>query len=350
MPKERLKRFLVAAKANNHLSDKVITKSTYFSNSWVTFFAPILIGFGVNYFFSLDKLGSAPVFIWLTCGIFFVVHIFASYVLHQNSSKLSLYSQALEINDDLLSLRSDLARYKWAFRDLDKLKSTQISALRMATHSTDTAVGEIDILTQQTLQGKKVKDEEFWGLMDQHLAAIMYPLISEREALFKYESESRYNIALYFYSEEQNSLNIVFRDCDSRLPQTNRKWKPGLGHVGLAFLHKAVKLCPDMTKSSELNSLQANGDAENYKSFLSMPIMKCNDDGTIDNGIKPLGVVVLTSALAEQFEENRDIPFMSMIVKLLAIFLSSADNYLNRFDYIDTSENTTLTAEGNDEK
>ena len=166
----------------------------------------------------------------------------------------------------------------------------------------------------------------------------MYALISERESLFKYVSESKYNIALYFYSEEEDCLGIAYRDCDSRLPQRNRSWKPGLGHVGLAFLHKTVKLCPDITKSNELLANQSSGDAENYRSFLSMPIMKCDDDGEVNNGIKPLGVLVLTSALPEQFDENRDVPFMSMIVKLLAIYLSSADNYINRFGYIDTSE------------
>lgn len=69
-----------------------------------------------------------------------------------------------------------------------------------------------------------------------------------------------------------------------------------------------------------------------------MPIMRCDDDGSVSNGLKPLGVLVLTSALPNQFDEHRDLPFMTMIVKLLAIYLSSADNYFTRFSYVSSKE------------
>ncbi|MBB1391761.1 GAF domain-containing protein [Shewanella sp. SG44-6] len=338
MPKERLKHFLSVAKNNNHLSDHVISKSTFFSNTWVTLVAPVLIGFGVNYYFSIKEENVVPFFIWLMSFVFLFVHIFASYVLHKNSSKYSLYSHAIELNDDFHALRDELAKYKWGYRELSNLHSTQISVLRMVTHATDAAVGQFDLATQKALDKELLQENDFWEMFGQHLSAIMYPLILEREELFKYISESKYNIALYFYNDDEDFLGIVHRDCDSRLPQRNRRWKPGIGHVGLAFLHKAVKLCPDITKSSELITNQHNGDSDNYKSFLSMPIMKCDDDGNVDNGIKPLGVLVLTSALPEQFDEQRDLPFMTMIVKLLAIYLSSADNYITRFGYIDTQE------------
>lgn len=114
-----------------------------------------------------------------------------------------------------------------------------------------------------------------------------------------------------------NSLLIVrARLCDDRLKKRNRSWKSGFGHVGLTHLHKEIKICPDITKSSELNS-DDESDNVNYRSFLSVPIMSPNT--TLEE--QCLGVLVLTSADVNQFKIDRDGDFLQNFSYLLTIYI-----------------------------
>ena len=221
----------------------------------------------------------------------------------------------------------------WLFERERVLKS--FASLSFSAHATDMAIGYLKRMEEKN---KKVKEDEFWDVFAGYLHPMLSPLVIEREVLFGFKSESKYNIALYFYDNEENCLGIVWRDCDSRLPQRNRKWKPGHGHVGLAFLHKEIKFCPDIRQSTELTPSYTQGDNENYRSFISIPILRCEDNGNVHNQLKPLGVLVLTSAQAHQFSKERDLQFLTIISKYLAIYLAAIDTFITHTELIDSTE------------
>ncbi|AWB66448.1 hypothetical protein C2869_08420 [Saccharobesus litoralis] len=333
-PKDNLQSFMKQAKANNLYSDRIVENVLLFSNIWTTLLAPILMGFGISYIWGLENVQNAEPFFYAFGLIFLLVHLTVAYVVHQNNSKFSLYSQAVELEQEysssLSELRSELARYKHGVKTLSKLYSNQLTSLYIISFTTDQAIGLFQKL-DNSFNG--VKEKDFWDTVREHLNSIMMPIVIEREALFDFKSEDLFNVALYFYNEDDDRLFVVSRECDSRLPQRNRQWKPGHGHVGLSFLHKEAKICPDITLSHELaKSAEDADDNRKYRSFISIPILRCDDNGDVNNGINPLGVIVLTSAKVEQFIEARDLQFLTIISKFLAIYLSSVDSFITHND------------------
>ncbi|ALS32739.1 hypothetical protein PTRA_a1541 [Pseudoalteromonas translucida KMM 520] len=331
---EQLDRLSAAAKKNNNITEKIVERTVTFSQVWFTLIAPIIIGVAATYFTSDKKDDLGGLVIALICIVivgFIIVHIFLSYISHEYSKKESLYAEIVDMkhqkDQEVGKLRSELAQNKLGLRRITDLYSNQISSLYLSAHATDIAIGD---LKKMEIDDKNVTEDDFWNKVTTSLSPILQPLIIERESLFGFKSEGKYNVALYFYDADDDDLGIVWRDCDSRLPQRNRNWKPGHGHVGLAFLHKEAKFCPDITMSSELNPSYTSSDGSNYRSFISIPILRCDDNGEmLENDMKPLGVLVLTSAKPEQFIKERDLRFLTIISKHLAIYLSSVETFLS---------------------
>ncbi|QBG35593.1 GAF domain-containing protein [Litorilituus sediminis] len=330
---DKLKSFMAKAKFNNKYSDKIVGRTLLFSNIWATLLAPILIGIGISHIYNLPENVLPNALFWILLTVFLLIHLATAYLVHQNNSKYSLYSQAVELEEshsnELTNTRDELAKYIHAFKKVAHLHSNQMSTLYLTACITDEGVGEINQVEDGTLTIK-----EFMDKAKEPIRAIIRTLCLEREALFGYRSQSLYNIALYMYNHEEDHLFMIERDCDSRLPQRNRDWKPGHGHVGLAFLHKQTKISGDITKSDELaTNNTTESDKNNYKSFISLPILSCEDDGDVNNEIKPLGVLVLTSADESQFEQDRDLQFLTTISKFLAIYLASIESHYSHNNF-----------------
>lgn len=326
---KHLQSFMSKANQNNFYSDKIVSNVLLFSNIWTTLVAPILIGIGISYIYGLSTNDSISWSIWLLIIIFALIHLSVSYLVHQNNSKFTLYSEAIslktEYDKNMKEVRDELAKYKKAYRELSDLFSNQRTTLYILAHVVDNAIGNINRLEAEQCT---LSIEEYDLLVNKDLGSMIRPFILEREALFGYTSPSLYNVALYSYDEKSDNLNVLIRDCDNRLRRRNRSWKPGHGHVGLAFLHKQIKICPDIILSNELaKDAGILGDNTRYRSFISIPILRCNDDGDVNNGEQPFGVLVLTSAIAEQFNENRDLQFLSTVAKVFAIYLAAAEAY-----------------------
>lgn len=329
---DKLKNLANAAKKNNDITEKIVERSVTFAQIWFTLIAPIIIGFSAT-LITTDR--DVPLndlvftFILISIIFFVLIHLLFTYVNHNYSKKESLYAGILEMkrhkDEEVGELRTELAQNKIGLRKMADIYSNQISTLYLSAYAADMAIGDLKKIEESD---EGISENNFWKEITASLAPILQPLVVEREALFSFESESKYNIALYFYDEVADELSVVWRDCDSRLPQRNRSWKPGHGHIGLAFLHKETKLCPDIQTSSELNSSYSQGDSANYRSFMSIPILRCDDDGKINNIMKPLGVLVLTSANPNQFIKERDFQFLSIISKHLAIYLAAVDVFL----------------------
>jgi hypothetical protein len=326
----QLESFMEKAKYNNKYSDRIVGKALLFSNVWTSLISPVLIGLGISYLFGLES-GKPPSFVFLAlAAIFLLVHLAIAYLVHQNNSKYSLYSQAIDLEDsyssELHTIRNDHSHLLQAYKTLSNLHSNQMTSLFISSYITDIAIGEIN---QKEDAAEKLEQEEITAMSSKQFSAIIRTLSMEREELFGYKSDSLYNICLYLYNNDSDSLEVVSRDCDNRLPQRNRSWKPGHGHVGLAFLHKEIKICPDITKSNELGSNAIEGeDNKHYRSFISIPILRCDDNGDVNNDKAALGVLVLTSSKADQFDEGRDLQFLSTISKYLAIYIATFLSYI----------------------
>lgn len=339
---EQLNKLADSAKNNNDITEKIVERSVTFSQVWFTLVAPVVIGVSATLLTteSSDEAGNLAKVLLYTGGICFIlIHFFLTYVSHQYSKKESLYAGIVEMKrkkeEEVSELRSALAQTKSALRKIADLYSNQISSVYLSAHATDVAIGELKRLEDRE---ESTNENDFWRQLKTSLSPILQPLVIEREALFGFKSEGKYNIALYFYDPDNKDLSIVWRDCDSRLPQRNRSWKEGHGHVGLAFLHKETKICPDITTSNELNPSNTPSDSSNYRSFISIPILRCDDDGGIENNIKPLGVLVLTSAQSDQFIKERDLQFLTIISKHLAIYLSAVATFLSHNTLIENKE------------
>ncbi|OHU91856.1 MULTISPECIES: GAF domain-containing protein [Pseudoalteromonas] len=313
------------AKSNNEQSEKLVSSILFFANVWTTLFAPALIGVGVSYYYGLKEDEPLSIIFWVALVIVSIIHLAVAYIQHINNRKYTLYSEAVSIETEVEKLRHELATYKHGYKEFSYLCSNQMTTIFCLANYIDSAVGE---LNHFEAMGQSLSKDQFDALLKGKLEAIIRLISIEKEALFSYSSDSLYNIALYNYDFNSKKLKVLVRDCDNRLQKRNREWSPGHGHVGLAFLHKRIKICPDITLSNELmNYSDSDTDNSRYRSFFSIPILRCDDDGKAENGKLPFGVLVLTSAKAEQFREDRDLQFLSTIVKFLAIYLAAAEAF-----------------------
>ncbi|MGX1113404.1 hypothetical protein ACSSVW_002828 [Pseudoalteromonas sp. MBR-15] len=317
--------FIKKARKNNSISDDLINRVLFFSNIWTTFFAPALIGIGISYLYTLDKDENISWVFWILLIMFATVHFAVAFLQHLNSRKYSLVSEVLGLENEVQKTRDNLAKHLHALKDVSNLHANQTTTIFCLANIVDTAVGE---LHEMELSKTRCSVDKFDDIIKSRYEQMIRLLSLEREALFGYTSESLYNIALYHYDKSDEKLKVLVRDCDNRLQKRNREWGPGHGHVGLAFLHKRIKICPDITKSNELmNYSDASGGETKYKSFFSIPILRCKDNGDVGNGELPFGVLVLTSATSEQFEDIRDLQFLNIVVKFFAIYLAAVEAF-----------------------
>lgn len=313
---------------NRKTENKIIKSSVIAASTWTTLIAPIIIGAALTRAIPTNN-------ITLVEGIFYstfsIIHILATIIIFRSSSMHSLSKDAEEIIDENIRLNDILLPEAIQYSQLQQL---QTITCYLATLELEQAIEELN-------KSKNLSLAAFVETAEGHFARILKPLSDNRENLFMYKEGSLYNIALYIYDPETNLLNIRWRDCDKRLRQTNRSWQPGFGHVGLSFLHNEIKMCPDISKSTELTSSYTESDTRQYRSFLSVPISECQrpDHGTDGASQKPFGVIVLTSVAPEQFSLQRDKVLMLTIAKLLSIYIdklhSSGDQIVKEEKYED---------------
>ena len=125
-----------------------------------------------------------------------------------------------------------------------------------------------------------------------------------------------YNFAVYL-ENSNGELVCEFRQCDDRIVKKNRSWKKGLGHIGICFARGATQFCQDTASANPTTNEQVARPEDNsyYRSIIAEPI-KVNDE--------VIGVFIVTSSQADQFQEEIHIPCVRVIVRLLACLDFSA--------------------------
>lgn len=318
-----MKNIFTKSQSNLKASEKIESISLLCGNVWVSLIAPLLTGIFVAYYFQQGSSGLNFV-VYAVIAVSLLVHMFFTWLIHTNNRKHSLSSEMLEIKEELTAKDAKIIQHQHSLNEISTLKSTQDSTLFILTNYIDEAIGQLNNVANEN--PNKVTIDDFNELFCSHLEDFVKIIMHKREDLFGYKSDSFYNAALYGYTIEKDSLQVLAREHDSRIAARNRPWKPGHGHVGLTWLHKQAKICPDIKNSHEMPQYDTVNSY--YRSFFSIPILRCDDNGDMDNGLTPLGVFVLTSAHPDQFDRIRDFQFLGTTTKMIAIYLSYAESFM----------------------
>lgn len=301
-------------KKNRHINARFASHFISAFNVWNTLLAPVLIGLGVSYLFQYkDDVTKIDNLFFLLCLMLIAIHLVFALAFNYLDKRSDTSTELAEVSNSYNNLICDIDTIKERMRISNELNATQklviyLSTLKLNSHIRD-------------LMEKKKDDsftsEQLDDFFDDFIETILSYLLKHRETLFGYESKSRYNIAFYIYDVEQDQLVVSSRHCDDRIDRKDRAWKSGFGHVGLTYLHKELKICPNINNSTELK-ITNSSDKINYFSFISVPILTYSEDNTENDC---LGVLVLTSALPEQFSLTRDKDFLQNISSLIAIYI-----------------------------
>ena len=107
-------------------------------------------------------------------------------------------------------------------------------------------------------------------------------------------------------------MTSAFRKHDDRINATNRKWKAGVGHVGQCFSTEQTVFCQDIEDNIKTTNKESSRkeDKDYYRSIIAEPIKRNQET---------IGVVVITSSQANQFDQETHITIIRIIALLLEI-------------------------------
>lgn len=301
-------------KKNRHINAKFASHFISAFNVWNTLLAPVLIGLGVSYLFQYkDDVSKINNLFFILCFVLIIIHLAFAIGFNYLDKRSDTSVELAEVSINYNGLVSDIETIKERTHISNELSATQKLVIYLATLKVNSHIR--DVLNKK--KENTFSEDELEKFVNEFIETIIKYLSKNRETLFGYESKSRYNIALYIYDPNEEQLVVQARHCDDRIDRKDRPWKAGFGHVGLTYLHKELKICPDIHKSSELK-ITNSSDKINYCSFISVPILTYHEDSTENDC---LGVLVLTSALPEQFSLARDKDFLQNISSLIAIYI-----------------------------
>jgi GAF domain-containing protein len=163
---------------------------------------------------------------------------------------------------------------------------------------------------------EKVEQEKIQEI-DRKISAVLSNWIQNRSHIFWfYDGDAMYNFAVYL-ENSNGELVCEFRQCDDRIARSNRSWNKGVGHIGVCFARGATQFCQDAASASPTTNDKVSRpeDDSYYRSIIAEPIMV--------NG-EVIGVFIVTSSQADQFQEDIHTPCVRVIVRLLACLDLSA--------------------------
>lgn len=129
-------------------------------------------------------------------------------------------------------------------------------------------------------------------------------LVADKGVLFGM-NDDRWNFAIYFFNAASGELDCIAcrRPIRAEEEAPHRSWKPGIGHVGIAFQTVRTIVAADTSEPEARalfdapEGLRNPDDVERYRSIASVPI-RLQDEN-------PIGVVVGTSDAPGRFYLKR---------------------------------------------
>jgi GAF domain-containing protein len=142
--------------------------------------------------------------------------------------------------------------------------------------------------------------EEAKNASTETLSALLDMVVAQKDVLFGMTGE-RWNFAIYLYDRAADQLDCLICRRPIRAEETapHRSWRPGEGHVGLAFSRDEELVASDTADPQIEQLFRAHGtrhrddDTTRYRSIASIPIRI--------RGENPWGVLVATSDRAGRF-------------------------------------------------
>jgi hypothetical protein len=293
---------------NKIIEGRLTSFSIYCANTWMTLLAPLIIGLLASKLFTETSLSKTEITLYTIAGL---IHLKFAWTMFTAANRRSISIAVDEIIEKNEEYENEIIPKA---ERLYEASATQQSVIYLMTLELESRIEELNSQPNNDLLKSR------WRNWEKGLQAMLWNIAKHRTQLFGYNGDSMYNMALYLYDSTSDDLFIAWRKHDDRLTTSNRRWKPGIGHVGLAFVQQEAKICHDILQSSELANSKTEEPADRfkYRSFLSIPI---NDSCNAHNGKKPLGVLVFTSSHVGQFDWERDKFFALTAAKLLSIYI-----------------------------
>lgn len=292
---------------NRNIENNIVSASIFFANTWMTLVAPLVIGLFASKLFANQDFTPTETTLY---SIAILIHIIFAIIIFYAGNRRSTTLAVEEAMEESRQYRIEIIPKAKAAYEVSK---TQQSVTYLMTLELESLIDELRSRPSDYPFAQGLRD---WEL---GLNRILWHLVDHRTQLFGYKSDAFYNFALYMYDEDSEDLFIKWRSHDNRLSTSNRRWKPGFGHVGLAYIQGEAKICQDIMTSSELSdSAAVESDKKNYRSFISVPV---KDSYNVLGGNKALGVLVFTSNHVNQFSWDRDKVFTLTVAKILSMYI-----------------------------
>ncbi|RPF11465.1 GAF domain-containing protein [Vibrio crassostreae] len=350
-----MKKIKELAAENDNANAELSHQVSIFSNLWMTLIAPVIVGTLISYWFSIkssngtetDDTSNILLLLVIFAVVFLFVHCYLAWFQIKNAKKHHTHPQVVELIDTHNENVKNYNKLRESHQYVSDLSIAQVTTLYLVSAELDKAIGDLNKELRKELE-RDPKDpplpllNSISALMDKHLNDLLWPLKVKKGDLFSYKEDSLYNIALYVYNETSARLEVKKRFNDSRIETQNRDWRPGIGHVGMTFLHKEIKSCPNINHSTEL-TVKTEKDSKYYRAFISVPILACEDNEQTEN--EPHGVLVLTSATEHQFDLYRDQFFLQAISKMLSVYLDKQEHAQKMASLIDKNKGSAQGGE-----
>ena len=188
---------------------------------------------------------------------------------------------------------------------LERTNKSQDAQIAVLFNRSGAVLGALSVL-QGLLQDEQIKEA-----VPEHIESLLAPLISRLSETLGFASGDMHNFVVYVPDGSQGDLKIFYRNCDDRIQRTNRVWKKGHGHVGLAFTQAKTIISSDLAAIKELLDEGLPTDAKFYASYISTPILDKRAE-------EPIGVLVMTSSRSGHFTQEH-----KMLAESYAVILST---------------------------
>jgi len=285
------------------LGDKSVLACAFFS----TLLGPIVF----SVILTMKPQAPVPGWYWLVLGFVGLIQLLLGIIALLGARELGKLGGALASVEELSVLLSALQQTTERLLDLNE--GTK-GLLRTAVEQV-TAIG-----TSLPMLRVIIGTDEATRDAKESVDTLLNPVMQDRiDVLTFRDPNDLYNIAVYRWSEDLNSLECLFRACDDRIDRQDRSWKAGQGHVGTCFTKNKTLITPDVESAIEFLSDDRDRDLRLYRSIAAFPIYGRDAQGA-PSADHSIGVLVLTSSLAGHFHEGYRV-FGEIYAELLAMCL-----------------------------
>jgi hypothetical protein len=249
-------------------------------------FLPIVEGISVN----IATSNSQGFLWWLVVGMLGVIHLVLFIALFGTEYPLPAF--LIEF-DDLMS----------------QLEITQNELAEFERYNT---VSEQSILVFGLNLVSILESRQNSQLQAEMYKKILEPWIRFRQDIFWFDRvDALHNFAIYLQDPASKKLSVCARICHPEMKRKDRSWEVGEGHIGICFSTKRPQFSNDASKAETARTGNTRDeDVEYYRSLIAHPIR-------LEHEV--IGVLIITSSVAMQFDEVVHIPILQAIAGLLNI-------------------------------